>query len=190
METKKTLSIAEIHRLTGMKRYGTVFYMVHKIRVELGRLNKKEFLDKSSILPIDKKMKVEPVNLPEYLNIRYGKEVNHTLDKIYLIVPYNWKLNSSLEQLQKICCVGYRYKKVLKNSLSTFRGRQFERRKLEQKWSSNLSGNLIREIEGIYHNISPLHFQKVLDEYCFKYNYRHSRKGKFLSFFYLISGKG
>lgn len=182
LETKKTISISEIRRLTGMKRYGTVYYMVQKIRKELGVINKSEIVTKSALLKADDNFKGS-IKYPLYFRVKYGKSKGEKNDRIVMELPFDFKRNCLKIQLEKSESLRYRHKKILNNSMTLYQEKNLVKRRMDERWAGILAENLLRKFEGIFHHVSVLHFQKVLDEYCFKYNHRYSSKGKFEEFF-------
>lgn len=182
LETKKSFSICEIQRLTSMKRYGTVYYMVQKIRVAIAEINRSLKMKKKSLIFFDLHTSDAPTNPPTYLQILYGKNDASNFDFIHLDLPGYLKFKCEKLNDQKLDEKNYRFKKVLSFKNLNDKRKTIESFPLQKKWAKCIGENLLKEIKGIYHSISLLHLQKVLDEYSFKYNYRHERKSKFIIF--------
>ncbi|WP_139230268.1 transposase [Lishizhenia tianjinensis] len=190
---KKSPSICEIHRQSSLKRYETVYYMVQKIRIEMGDIIGKEFFEYNDLMEFDLHSKSNPLSMCE---VYYGKSEGEKFDRIKLEIDcYSWNLADSIVHSKK---KDYKMLKILfSNYGRPMFNAEAEKRWIRAKvmkynWCKNVVGNFTRIVKGTYHHISLLHIQKAMDEYNFKYNYRKEIKSKieiFLTKMSLLNGQ-
>lgn len=183
-ETKKTLSISEITRLISIDRYKTVFYMVQKIRKAMGEINLSGFYQKRSSIDI----RYSNLKLVPHLSLFYGKQDGEKMDFIRLEIPQIIHNKYRSQVLHLKGSISFRLKKILLERFKMYEAypknlfQKIEMKRVKSSWERKIRSNFLRELKGIYHHVSLLYFQNVLDEYCFKYNYRNSVKDKFKIF--------
>lgn len=183
--SKKTPSVLEISSLVGISRYKTVLFMVNRIRKEMGEVNLKFTYTKRSVVKMNEVYSKEK---DVYFTVFYGQQHKKGKDFIRLEIPkmYLSDYHRSCEVLR--AKEKYRHKKAL---LTVFKGyKRWEKEKLremnnlslKQTWEWKIKVNFLKELRGIFHQVSKPYFQHVLDEYCFKYNFREAPEDKFKIF--------
>lgn len=173
LNDKKSLSINSIYRRSRQKRYETVYHMVRKIQIELGKLNKAaahEFYVKFSISE-------------EHFRMNFSTSKSRKNDKIRLTLFE--QAESEILESKRIIekTKNYPYPKLLKYSTQVtgdFMNQEIQ--SIGLNWRRKIKSNLFKLLNGMHHNISSFHIQACLDEYCFKYNHRKSTMDNFLIF--------
>lgn len=183
LNPKKALSIKEIMAVTGERKYETVYHMVRKIDNELGRINQQMAKTFETIFSFEEEKELPP-NFPTHLRMSFTTSPNRRRDLIRFIVTKHELRNIEKEKKDRLDTEQYPFPKLFSQHPDL--GKTEGQRKFKEisiHWKKILKENLLRIVDGIYHEISLLHLQSVLDDYCFKYNFRHSEKPKIYSFF-------
>ncbi|SFT66074.1 hypothetical protein SAMN05216474_1615 [Lishizhenia tianjinensis] len=191
---KKTDSVLNLLRKSRQTRYDTLAYAVKKLRLEMGQINK-QLLDQPKTLLHFEKRETESIidlpGIPQNIDLQILKQPFKNYDRIRLTLSSNdvkevFKLKS-----HRLLNPNYRYKKLFAENVSkpTTLNKEFivlNGAKIKKTWEQKLKTNFIKELRGIYHNVSIVFMQGVMDEYCFKYNNRHSLTPKFKVFVYQL----
>lgn len=178
LNDKKSLSINSIYRRSRQKRYETVYHMVRKIQIELGKLNKTEANN----------FYVKFLISEEAFRMNYSTSQGRKNDKIRLTLT-----KSAENQIQETKQImdkrkTYPYPKILQKAVE-IKGifKNQKQQKIGLNWRRKIKSNLFKLLNGMHHNISSFHIQACLDEYCFKYNQRNNSEDNFLLFIKQIS---
>lgn len=183
LRPKKAFSIKEIMSLTGQVKYDTVYHMIRKIDNELGRINA-ACADKFETILSFEGFENLPPEFPKHLHMTYVTTPSRKHDKIRFVL--------SQEDLQRISKIKkdrleekyYSFPKVFRDAPDkddVQKSRIFKN--VPSRWKRILKENLIRVLDGIYHEISLAHLQATLDDFSFKYNNRRSEIPKLTLFF-------
>ena len=185
LHSKKSMSIKEIMRRSRQTRYETTYYMVQKVRMELGKINAHEVNEFMHYFIFKNPKSQRFYNLPKYMNLHYTTSINRKSDKINLVVP-EFILNGVIAKKEEFLVQSnYPYIKILDNfneyTLKSI-NKNITPLKIDKRWLTHIRGNVIKLLKGIYNYTTGFHLQNVLNEYSFKYNYRNSHKSKLLIF--------
>ncbi|WP_139230340.1 transposase [Lishizhenia tianjinensis] len=153
--------------------------MVQKIRKVMGEVNLKAYFSKRSAIEVGIEKECD------YFSVFYGKQVAGGLDFIRLEIPqylHNRYRRMSTELRGK---ESFRNKKILLSRFKVYEiypkylRKSIESRTLYKNWERKILSNFLRELKGVFHHVSFMYLQNVLDEYCFKYNFRYGKEDKF-----------
>ncbi|WP_070138541.1 IS1595 family transposase [Crocinitomix algicola] len=190
--TKKSISTCEIQRKLGLKRYEPAWYMVHKIRRIMSKIN--EIEQYSSDQPYDE-LYLTRFNQPEKSGVQnnqfrrkkghYGilmtsclneRSKTNILDKIRLLAvdqPNEYSIKKvSIGKVYQT--ENYRNFKILNPLENNINFGTFPKSPRKSPWINTIIRNFKIILRGIHHHISPKLSQLYYDEYCFKYNHRHT----------------
>jgi len=185
LHSKKSIFIKEIMRRSRQTRYETTYYMVQKIRMELGKINTQDVNEFMHHFIFRNPKSKRFYNLPKYMNLHYAISKNRKADKINLVVP-EFILNGIIAKKEEYSIQNnYSYQKLLDNCNECLLKSQSYNAtllKIDKRWQAHIRGNIIKLLKGIYNYTTGFHLQNVLNEYSFKYNYRNSGKSKLLIF--------
>lgn len=180
-QTKKAISIAEIHRQSIQTHYETVYHMVQKVRAEMGCINLKlkfHFQTKINGLKAVLNHKIK------FLELYIQKREGLGYDYVHLKLPKTRVCKINRKNKQK--SINYPYPKLI--SIALNKVYPITREKLiihnkHKKWLRILAENIQKQLRGIFHFCSDQHIQGILNEYTFKYNLRNCQDHKFHYFF-------
>lgn len=183
LNSKKALSISEIVRLSRQTCYNTVYHMVRKIDNELGFINQLEASEFKTIIPFDSEDNPS-ADFPSELTFQFSLTKSRTKDKIRLVLSQERKKKILNQKCNCLNTKKYSFPKVLSIGIDLLQcSLPLNEKNIKTKWRNTIKENILRVINGIHHEIKGFHLQAKLDEYSFKYNYRHSKKPKLLVFF-------
>lgn len=177
---KKSDSINKILRKSRQTRYETVYHMVQKIRMEMGRVNSWFSQPNITEFAFDEMADLAFHNLPKKIRMCYKKSISRKRDKIRLVAP-QFVFDAMLVLKAEKRETDYPYKKLLKTrSELRFRVlmKNMEYEEVNGRWSSIIRSNALKVLKGVYNYTYVKYLQGVLDEYSFKYNYRYSKRSK------------
>lgn len=177
LNDKKPISVKGILRVSKQKRYGTVLYMVRKIQLELGKVNAKIKYTKISDLTFQGS-KVNSINFPENLVICYNISSSRNRDEIRLLPPKELRYYTKALKM-KLKSKTFLYPKLLEDStIDELELMNYSEQKIKKTWKKKITGNIMRLLEGIHHEVAWYNLQFILDEYTFKYNLRYCEEWK------------
>ncbi|MBN4071296.1 IS1595 family transposase [Crocinitomix catalasitica] len=200
--TKKGISACELQRQLGLKRNEPAWYMLHKIRKAMARINEKEQLsdnielddaffttvdDKSQLPPMDGKkrdrgtIRQKALVMVESANAE-NRSYKDKCGKIRMFAVHAldqetiWKIQDQYTARgNNIRTDGYRSYRILdtyEHELNIMPSHKADR---ILPWVHTAMGNIRRLLIGIYHHISSKFTQLYFDEFTFKFNYRHHK---------------
>lgn len=177
--TKKSYSIHQIYLLSNQTRYETVYHMVLKVRQAMGVINSYETRENYAKIKLVRKRKfldLRKNKIPYSGYLFYSKSSNRKRDKIRFLINDNTKIQVK-STIDKKLYRHYPYPKILtKNLLIHPPGfERMKQSKLNKVWKNKLQHNFLKIVKGVYHSITLLHLQSIMDEYSFKYNYRYQQ---------------
>ena len=177
LNDKKPSSVKSILRQSRQTRYGTVRYMVRKIQCELGRINQDiEFLKVSNLL-FEGRF-IDSINFPEEFVLCISPSKSKKNDKIRLILPQSHRVLIR-KLFIELDSANFIYPKLLAQNLPIQSDvKKLTVKKINTSWSLNLANNAMKLLRGIHHEVAWYNLQFIMDEYCFKYNHRYSKKWK------------
>jgi hypothetical protein len=191
--TKKGISACELQRQLGLKRNEPAWYMLHKIRKTMARINEHDQLsgaiglDDAFFTTVDQKSAIPPKGnntrgsgtCKQKAFVMIKSAVQSGKGKLRMLAVENieqetiWSLgNQNTKRFDKISTATYRNYKILdphKHELTLVES--FKTHFLFP-WVQTAIGNIKRLINGIYHHISTRFSQLYFDEFSFKFNYR------------------
>lgn len=176
---KKTRSISEILRLSKQTRHDTVSYAVKKIRQELSKNNIKKSSHLNDLLLFDHQSdevgtnSLDSPGIPISLVLYIQKSPNNRKDNIQVELYGKYKIEALKLKVSRFISTNYRHKKLCHIKIKTEKSPSIPS-KINRNWKRKIQENLIKNIKGLHHNVSILFIQGILNEYCFKYNHRHS----------------
>ncbi|MCG8574907.1 MAG: IS1595 family transposase [Flavobacteriales bacterium] len=200
--TKKGISACELQRQLGLKRYEPAWYMMHKIRKAMSRINEMDqyhgnielsntfftTLDEKKATVRGERKSIQGNQKQKALimaasSISKNQSGNGKGGGIRILAVEDlkqgiiWKMeNHSPQHSNKLKESGYRNYKILNPH-------QFQPNLILSSqtfifpWIHTAIGNIKRLIKGIYHHVSDRFSQLYFDEFAFKFNYRN-RKDK------------
>lgn len=200
--TKKGISACELQRQLGLKRYESAWYMMHKIRKIMSRINEEDQIagkveiDDAFLVTVDKKSALPPgtgnkrtnqtrklnsfimvesiANENRLSNEKYGKIRMLSLEDVESEIIWQLVDHDRIKK-SKIDSGIYRCIKVVEPYLSGIKSDICCRNFSVLPWIQTAIGNIRRLIRGIHHHISPTFTQLYFDEFSFKFNYRNHR---------------
>lgn len=175
LHDKKSNSVSKILRLSRQTRYETVAHAVKKIRNELAEIELLKIGENVDLLFFDKNedesgtSSIDTPGIPTSLYLYLNNSKSRKNDTIRLIIPVRY-IDLLIDKQVELKKAGkYRLKKLLR---PVYLKKIPKPHGVKGSWKKKLKENLIKNVKGIHHNINILHFQGVLNEYCFRYNHR------------------
>lgn len=177
MNDKKPISVQGILRQSKQKRNGTVLYMIRKIQLELGKINSKTKYSKISEISFEGSRK-KSINFPDRIVVCYKPSENRKRDEIRLFLNNNYRCYAR-NLKRNLLSTNFSFPKLLVDEgINEVNQKYYQRQKIKVNWRNKITGNLIRLLDGIHHEVAWYNLQLILDEYCFKYNRRYSIEWK------------
>lgn len=193
-EGKKTDSTLNLLRKSRQTRYDTIAFAIKKLRLEMGKINSEIQNHPTTHIHFDNgetQSLIDNPGIPENMNIYIKKLPFKYDDKIRLTLTPKDKdaMHKILEE--KLKNQQFKLKKLFENTYTKLPdgltpNKVNSNTQISKSWEEKIKANFIKEVRGIYHNVSLLYMQGVMDEYCFKYNYRYSLTPKFQVFCYQL----
>lgn len=198
--TKKGISACELQRQLGLKRNEPAWYMLHKIRKAMARINEVDHLsgemqlDDAFFTTIDQKSTIPPKRQKDRSkgtctqkalimiesdaqrgssNLKTGRLRMLAVESLERDAI--WELsNQNVERAKRLRTIDYRTFKVLDPHKYEVNVIETAKPTSVLPWLHTAIGNIKRLIRGIYHHISTKFTQLYFDEFVFKFNYRNS----------------
>ena len=174
---KKPYSCLELSRVLQIKRYGTAWYLMMKIRIAMANnLFKTQFSDFLILISNDNKSEQNLTSPKNNSLVAVSYNPRKGTDLINLLAPSEF-LNSITIKEQILQSGDYRYPKILGvHSKIEIGVDRFPFKDDVKRWLVNILSNCKRNLNGIHHGVSDVHLQKYLIEFSFNYNYRRGGK--------------
>lgn len=174
LQTKKSYSSCEMQRLLGLKRYETVWYLIHRIRQQMSKHNLqqyfKSFFDNTPDFQIPVKtrnQKNREFKLEKAFVLKESRSLlkNKTKPDTFLIVALKNGENATKKD-SRYRLLNYDFQNNYGFRTSNYIPNQ------NSNWVQHVSTNANRILDGIHHLCNPGLAQLYFDEYSFKFNYK------------------
>ena len=182
---KKTDSTLNLLRKSRQTRYDTLAFAIKKLRLEMGKINvskTSKFNQNINFGEHEIQSKIDYTGIPSSMNLFLKKLETKNYDKIRLTLSQHDRTQLKEIYKTKIHSPNNRQKKLHYLIDGPEASSNQALKKIKTSWLLKIKENFTKEVRGIYHNISLPYIQGVMDEYCFKYNCRHSLTDRFKVF--------
>lgn len=202
ISSRKSISGCELQRQLGRKRYEPVWYMMQKLRAAMSTANTElqltgdielddafvtAFQEDKSPQDKGKRGRGSKSKTKVFVAIEADKSVSRRgkVGKLMMLVTDKVdgksveELNEILARAENIHTDGYSsYSKLNKTKHRPLVVPSKEAHHI-LPWVHTAIGNLKRVLTGIYHRINKVYLQLYLDEFCYKFNFRHHKNAIF-----------
>lgn len=171
--SKKGLSTKEIQRQMGHSRYRTIWELMQKIRMSLGKEEK------------EMRMMVQHFMIQN--NVASPGSTDMTFNQVEMRLIFNESTHYPLKIKGLFSPKPEFVSGVSKNGLSLNSSYSYDFKsnvkkfnsQSKSKWARIHRSNFNRLIVGIHHRVSLVYLQNYLDEFCFRINHKNNLKSMF-----------